>query len=395
MQDRGLATELVLGTLRWQPVLDAAIAEQSSQPLQKLDLEVLIALRMAAYQLRFLDRIPANAAVNESVELVKRARKRSAAPFANAVLRKLSQSHFRAGDSLAGKYAHPGWMVERWVAHYGQEAAEAICRYNQQVPATAVRLPSDPARRAHLELELEQAGVELAPGRIVRSARRVVGKDVRATEAFARGEVWIQDEASQLVAMIAGEGDRILDCCAAPGGKTAMLAERNPSAEIVALEIHEHRARVLRERVRASNVLVLAADVTSYADERSFDCVLADVPCSGTGTLARNPEIKWKLRPEDLPELQQRQTAILRAALDHLAPGGRLVYSTCSLEPEEGEQVVEHIVSEGIALGDMADELEALDGELVADSLVRGRFLRTLPGIHPCDGFFAAVFTRK
>ena len=354
--DRGLTHEIVMGVLRWQSSLDAAIAAQASQPLRKLDREVLAALRIGAYQLRFLDRVPANAAVNESVELVKRARKRSAVPFANAILRKLAKDPKAAtANTLADKFAHPEWIVSRWVSNFGAEAAAAICAYDQVIPETSIRLPFDPARRKAVEVELQRSGVSLAPGKLLHAARRVTGGDVRHTAAFARGEVWIQDEASQLVALLAGGGERILDCCAAPGGKTSVLAERNPSSKILALELYEQRAQLLRERVRAANVTVRTSDVTTFAGE-GFECVLADVPCSGTGTLARNPEIKWRLKPEDLLDLQARQIAILRAAIRQLVPGGRLVYSTCSLEPEEGEQVVEQ--ASGVEVLDIALRIE-------------------------------------
>ncbi|ABF43229.1 sun protein [Candidatus Koribacter versatilis Ellin345] len=392
--DRGLATELVMGTLRWQSTLDALVATQSSQPLRKLDIEVLIALRLAAYQLQFLDRIPANAAVNESVELVKRARKRSAVPFANAVLRKIS----KLPREIHGDLAHPAWLVARWRDNYGGDAAESISKYGQTTPETALRLPFDAEKRAKVEAELQENGVELAPGRLLNAARRLVSGDLSGTAAFQRGDVWIQDEASQLVALLTGHGDRILDCCAAPGGKTSVLAERNPSSKIVALELHEQRARLLRERVRASNVDVQTADATNFRAETAFDCVLADVPCSGTGTLARNPEIKWRLKPEDLADLQQRQIAILRAALSQLAPGGRLVYSTCSLEPEEGEAVVEASLTDEFELQPAAPELEQFAPAFAIpdpQTLVRGPYLRTIPGIHPCEGFFAAVITRR
>jgi 16S rRNA (cytosine967-C5)-methyltransferase len=174
-----------------------------------------------------------------------------------------------------------------------------------------------------------------------------------------------------------------------------VLAERNPSAKIVALELYEQRAKLLRERVRAANVAVQTSDVTTFTGD-PFDCVLADVPCSGTGTLARNPEIKWRLKPEDLLDLQGRQVAILKAAIQQLAPGGRLVYSTCSLEPEEGEQVVEQ-ASSGVNVLDITSELSNIRAEIAisdAKSLIRGPYLRTLPGVQPCDGFFAAVLTR-
>ena len=400
--DRALATEIVMGVLRWRSRLDETIAAASSRPTARLDMEVLIALRIAAYQMQFLTRVPAHAAINESVELVKRAQKRSAAPFANAVLRRISGAKVQtlpeavSGDPLqflARELAHPQWLVKRWIAAFGVDRAFAICRQDQRVPNTTIRL-GEP----EMEQELATEGIALAPGALLSSARMVTGGDVTRTRAFGEGRVFIQDEASQLVAAMIGPGLRMLDCCAAPGGKTAALAARNPQAEIVAVELHTHRAELLRKRVRAANVRVMNANVLDLPLLGSFDRVLADVPCSGTGTLARNPEIKWRLKPEDLEDLHARQVGILKAALKQLAPGGRAVYSTCSLEHEENEDVIEEVLRDSAAfhLCDCREELERLraEGELVLDhlnSLVSGKFLRTLPGVQPCDGFFAAV----
>jgi 16S rRNA (cytosine967-C5)-methyltransferase len=402
--DRGLTTEIVMGVLRWQSRLDHAIAANSSRSLVKLDPQVLIALRIAAYQLLFLTRVPARAAINESVELVKRARKTSAAPFANAVLRKLATVETaRPGEKLAtsvvdlaAEFAHPVWLVQRWVSHYGIAKAEGICRHDQQVPPTSIRLDNEAIAR-----ELQAEGVELAPGTLLTSARTVTGGDVTQTRAYREGRVFIQDEASQLVATLVGKGTRLLDCCAAPGSKTAAIASLNPSAEIVAVELHPHRADLLRKRVRAANVQVLTADALSLPIRKGFDRVLADVPCSGAGTLARNPEIKWRLKLEDLGELHIKQVGILHAALKHLAPGGRAIYSTCSLEPEENQAVVEEVLAgdSQFTLLDCRAEFERLrgEGELAAsdlDSLLEGSYLRTIPGVQPCDGFFAAVIGR-
>src|SRR5271157_704805 len=405
LADRALATELVMGVLRWRSRLDQMIAGASSRPLNRLDAEVLNALRLAVYQLQFLTRVPAFAAINESVELVKRAQKRSAAPFANAVLRRIADTKIEplpeaiAGDPiplLVREFAHPKWLVKRWVAEFGAERACAICKHDQRIPSTAIRLDS-----VEIEPELQSEGLELVSGALLATARMVVGGDATRTQAFREGRVFIQDEASQLIAALVGTGSRLLDCCAAPGGKTAALAARNPMAEITAAELHAHRADLLRKRVRAPNVEVINADALALPFQGGFDRVLADVPCSGTGTLARNPEIKWLLTPEDLRDLHARQVGILRAALQQLTPGGRAVYSTCSLEPEENTAVVEEVLSDaaGFELRDCREELERLreTGELVwndLDSLLNGKFLRTLPGVHPCDGFFAAVVER-
>jgi len=407
-QDHGLTMELVMGVLRWRSRLDAEIAEASSHPLSKLDLEILIALRLALFQFRWLDRIPKRAALHESVELVKRARKRSAAPFVNAVLRKLSAAAPQpdrspdSAESIASTLAHPLWLVERWIQLYGIAATAEICRHNQRIPPTTIRLRTPTA-----EAELNAEGINLEPGNLLDSARRVLSGDITNTKAFRNAEIVIQDEASQLVAILIGHAEgqvRILDCCAAPGGKTLAMADQNPTAEITAVEIHPHRARLLQNLVRGSKhkIATLIADTTNLPFTSSYDRVLADVPCSGTGTLSRNPEIKWRLKPEDLSDLQARQRAILRSALAHLSPGGRLVYSTCSLEKEENEDVIEEMLARdnSIQLLDCRSELDVLKktGDLVwpnPASLTRDPYLRTIPGIHPCDGFFAAILEKR
>jgi 16S rRNA (cytosine967-C5)-methyltransferase len=273
---------------------------------------------------------------------------------------------------------------------------QQICNYDQHAPANALRLID-----TDTEAELKSDGIDLAPGQLISSARRVRGGNVSGTRAFAEGRVAIQDEASQLVPLLVGKGSKILDCCAAPGGKTRVLAEKNPKAGIVALELHEHRARLLRRLVPALNVEVINSDVLTFKSVSGFDRVLADVPCSGTGTLAHNPEIKWRLKPEDLAALHARQLAILRAAMQQVAPRGRLVYSTCSLEPEENEDVVEKALSvdSSFRMFDCREQLERLRsyGELVwsgLESLISGRFVRTIPGVHPCDGFFVAILQK-
>jgi len=405
--DHGLTTELVMGVLRWRSLLDKQIAERSSQKIARLDLEVLIALRLAAYQLLFLNRVPERAAVHESVELVKRARKRSAVPFANAVLRKFAAvtrdrdhaatiANAKMSSELADYSAHPNWLVERWIQEFGFEAAKEVCAYDQRVPVTTISV-SDPA----IADELRRHKIQLSPGRLLASAYRVVSGDLASTRPFRDGQVVVQDEGSQLVSLLVGQGKNILDCCAAPGGKTRTLAERNPNASIVAMDLHPHRARLLRKLVVAPNVQVIAADVRHLPLNTLFDRVLADVPCSGTGTLARNPEIKWRLRLEDLADLQARQLAILQSAMQRVSSGGRLVYSTCSLEKEENSVVVEKAMSvdRSFRVLDCRAELERLraQGELRwehVDSLISGLYLRTIPGLHPCDGFFAAILEK-
>lgn len=440
--DHGLATELVMGVLRWRSLLDRRLAGLSSQKLERLDDEVLAALRLGAYQLQFLSRIPARAAIFESVELAKAARKVSAASFVNAVLRKLAASIGGSGSgvksdvavasvlvpsvgevfaeirnspdsiTLAERSAHPEWLTARWVERFGLDAACRICGHDQDHPTTAIHAYDE----GSLE-ELVKAGVELSPGRLLTKARVVLWGDVTHTRAFEQGRISIQDEGSQLIALLVGRGEKILDCCAAPGGKTALIAGRNAGSAVVAAELHPHRARLLRGLAREANIRVVAADARQLPFSGLFDRILVDVPCSGTGTLARNPEIKWRLTIEDLEDLQARQIAILKSALARLDAGGRLVYSTCSLEREENEAVVEVALAGAVefssaefsssgfsgsefSIVDCGEELERLRqaGELCVEdigSLLSGRYLRTIPGVHPCDGFFAAILEKK
>jgi 16S rRNA (cytosine967-C5)-methyltransferase len=294
---------------------------------------------------------------------------------------------------LAASLAHPQWLVERWIQEFGIEVARQICSYDQRVPETSLII-RDPA----VAEEFENHGIKLAPGRLLASSRRLVAGDLASVPGTLRDQIVIQDEGSQLVALLVGAGSHILDCCAAPGGKTRALATRNPSATVVAAELYPHRARLLQTLVTSPNVRIIVADARTLPTSACFDRVLVDVPCSGTGTLARNPEIKWRLKPEDLRDLRDIQLAILLSAMQQVAPGGRLVYSTCSLEPEENGGIVERALSadSSFRLLDCRERLRQLraEGELVwqdVDSLTHGRYLRTIPGMHPCDGFFAAI----
>ncbi len=414
--DRNLATTLVLGVLRWQIRLDEVLKDFLKRPGGKLDREVRIALRLGAFQLLFLDRIPAHAALDESVELAKQSGHRFASGMVNAVLRKmvagaprfdsLEQTH----AELAMAQAHPAWMVERWSNFYGLEAARAICRHGQAQPRLTMRVESPT-----IEAELTQAGIQLEPGALLAAARTVVSGDVAAAAAVRDGRARVQDEGSQLIAELAAcAGERlgqkaksILDACAAPGGKTLILTERNPEAQIVACESSPRRLAALRERMAAyaDRVECRLADAAALQEESVFDLVLADVPCSGTGTLGRNPEIRHRLRLEDLPRQAGRERAILSAALRAVRRGGCVVYSTCSLEPEENEQVVAAVLAENgnARQVSFAPVVEALLGKgiLEADGAERLQKCLTpegalclLPGAFPGDGFFVALIEK-
>ncbi len=429
LADRHLATTLVMGVVRWRILLDARVELLLTRPAAKLDPEIRIALRLAAFQILFLERIPVHAAINESVALAKIAGHRFAAGMVNAVLRKLVQQHESVaipglpatpGD-LAAAYAHPVWIVERWVARFGFDQAKLLCQHGQQQPEIALRIP-DADQAAEIERELETEGIQLAPGALLSSARRLVSGDLAGANVLREARIRIQDEGSQLIAELAGEGQRILDCCAAPGGKTLILAERNPHARIVACEASPARLAAMRERFSTTANQFLARGVETRlidattlfrlsraSDSTNFDLALVDAPCSGTGTLGRNPEIRHRLRPEDLALHHQRQCALLRAALD--VSDQRVLYSTCSLEPEENQEVVAEVLAENprwkkVSLLDRIESLRRqnrltpLGAEYLHRSLLPNGALQLMPAAVDenlrvsTDSFYLAIFER-
>ncbi|HEV8383784.1 MAG TPA: 16S rRNA (cytosine(967)-C(5))-methyltransferase RsmB [Candidatus Acidoferrales bacterium] len=412
-EDAALATELTLGVLRWQRLLDYVIERQTGKPVSALDLEVLLALRLGLYQLRFLSRVPASAAVNESVELVKAARKRSAASLVNAVLRKapredaarLVPENLASETRLGILHSHPDWLVARWLAQFGDSRTIALLQANNAAPRVACAV-HQPNERSAIEQEFRDAGMRVEPGAWLRDAFYVRGGSPAATEAFRRGAISMQDEASQMVAHLLDvrAGESVLDLCAAPGGKTAILARAaGDESLVVAADVHVHRLQALGAtlaRVHASFVRRIALDATAFLPfARSFAKILLDAPCSGTGTLARNPEIRWRLQPKDIAELRERQIALLKNALALLAPGGRLVYSTCSLEPEENNQVVEVALAKfpGCRSVSVAGALQPhlREGADAAALCGADGAFRTFPPEHGTDGFFAVAIERS
>jgi 16S rRNA (cytosine967-C5)-methyltransferase len=315
-RDAGLASEIVFGCLRYQAQLDHLISRFAAAPL---DTEVRIALRMGIYQFRHLDRVPPHAAVGESVELVKRGPRRSAAGLVNAVLRKVDREPI-AWPNRATEFSVPEWLLEKWDRQYGMETAEKIARSFLKPPETYIA----------------------STGRI-------------------------QDIGAQSIVPLLDlqRGQTFLDLCAAPGNKTAQALECG--AQAIACDIHWHRLNQLAG-LNCPRVMLDGTQPLPFATK--FDRILVDAPCSGTGTLGRNPEIKWRLEPPDLLDLHRKQVALVRNALDRLRPGGRLVYSTCSLEEEENQSVI-----------------EAFPGPW--------QLVERLPGINPGDGFFAASMTIK
>ncbi|MFN8222261.1 MAG: transcription antitermination factor NusB [Gaiellales bacterium] len=371
-RDRALATQLAYGTVQRVRTLDYAIERLGKRPVSKLDPPVRAALRLGAYQLGFMDGVPRYAAVNESVELVRRARVERAVPFTNAVLRRVGEGVRELLDALpdrtpaeaALRHSYPDWIAEVLWRDLGAAGAIA-CLKAQNEPAETV------VRRVRGDVAGEPTDVPCA----IR-VTRVDPDDVAA------GRVWPQSRASQIVGLAAagGPGDRILDLCAAPGGKATMLG-----GEVVAVEANEGRARDLERNVRqlrAGNVRVVHADGRALPPELTgFDRALVDAPCSGLGVLSARPDLRWRAEP--LPGLQHE---LLAAAIDRVRPGGTVVYSVCTLNREEGEEIVEAAAATGRVevdptLGDEWPRFRHPD---------RPELLLTLPHVHHTSGFFIA-----
>lgn len=372
-RDRALARRLAYGAIQRTRTLDHAIETLGRRPVRKLDPPVRAALRLGAYQLAFLDGVPRYAAVNESVELVRRARLERAVPFANAVLRRLAEGARALCEGLpegtareaALRHSYPDWIAETWWRDLGPAEATALLASQNEEPETAVRV---------LRGTIAGKADPVVPGAWV--------VDRVDDDALAEGRIWPQSRASQLVGHVVGSrpGERTLDLCAAPGGKATMLA-----GEVVAVEVDGARAEQLERNVRrlgAEQVRVVRADGRSLPrDLDGFDRALVDAPCSGLGVLAARPDLRWRAEP--LPELQRD---LLRAAIGRTRAGGTVVYSTCTINADECEAVVDAVVADGTADVDptLGDEWPLYRHRRRAD------FLQTLPHLHGTSGFFVA-----
>lgn len=402
-QDRALCHELVLGVLRRQLFLDKIVEHFAKRSVESLDVPVRIALRMGLYQLRFLSRVPASAAVNESVTLVHSAKLSSAAAFVNAVLRRAIREADYVPTSdhplekIAIETSHPVWLVERWVTSFGLEEAESFARANNELPPTAFRVVHSRASAEDVLKKLIDAGGSIERSTIAENAFRISGALHVLRDLSAAGQIYLQDESSQLVAQMLDvqPGERALDLCAAPGGKTTLIAERARDSALIArddaltagesaLIIASDRSPTRLSTVTATASLHQIQNITPILLDAgqqlpfaaaSFDRILVDAPCSGTGTLRRNPEIRWRLTNDDIQNFAAAQKQFLHNAIAVLKPGGRLVYSTCSVERDENEDVIDSFLQ------------THPDFHLL-------RTHRTWPHREGSDGFFMAVLER-
>ena len=422
-RDRALLVELAAGTLRWLGAIDHLIAHFARRPLARLDPEVRDILRLGIYQLLHLDRVPASAAVDDAVEMTRKAGKRSAAGFVNAVLRQVSRARAalplprRPGldangvptdrdaalDYLSTALSHPRWLVARWMDAHGFEAAERWAQFNNDAAPLTLRANTLRTSRVALEQALRAAGVECRPAAIAPDGLVVTEGNPLHTPLAEGGLFALQDEASQAVATLslAAPGERVLDTCASPGGKSvAIAAAVGTEGLVVAGDLRGRRIDLLRQtltRLGAGRAVPVQIDLNAPLPfAPMFDCVFVDAPCSGLGTIRRDPDIRWRRVSDDLVRLAGTQLRMLRHAAAAVRPGGRLVYATCSSEPEENEEVVAAFLRQDAGFTPLARQtvLDRLPGA-VRDLINEAGHFRSRPWLHGLEAFFGAVCVRR
>ena len=427
-RDRALVTDIVTGVQRWRGAIDHLIVTLARRPLAKLDAEIVEILRLSIYQLLHLTRVPAAAVVDDAVNLAGKAGKKSARPFVNAVLRSISRQRkalplptrpedpARDRDAtltyLSTTLSHPRWLVERWLDRYGFAATEQWLQFNNSAPPLTLRANGLRTTVDALEQALRAADVDCERGRWAPAALRIGERGQGETLERLHDQFVVQDEASQLVSLLAGAspGRRLLDTCASPGGKTTALATLQPR-QLVACDVRDRRIQLLRRTlVQAGAIgnapLAATTDPVSpvhpvdivQADLRQplpfrpvFDCVLVDAPCSGLGTLRRDPDIKWRREPGDLASLAAAPRTMLAHAAAVVAPGGHLVYATCSSEPEENEAIAADFAARSRFVRINAAVMHAGLAPALLDA---DGALHTTPPQHQLEAFYGVVFQR-
>ncbi|MDQ3220775.1 MAG: 16S rRNA (cytosine(967)-C(5))-methyltransferase RsmB [Acidobacteriota bacterium] len=401
--DRALCHQLTLGILRKQMYLDCVIGNFGKG--KKIDPAVRIALRIGLYQLLFLDRIPDYSAINDSVNLVQYAKKTSAKGFVNAILRRATRENISCEyaddiERISVEASHPRWLIEKWIGRFGVAETERLAHSNNEISEITFRFTarsSQKIREKFLNNWNEQKTVSVVKmSEFVEDCFIADDIDTELLDLVENGEIYFQDEASQMVAVSIDirSGDKFLDVCAAPGSKTTLIAGREmmKTETVVAGDLHWPRASFLRDNCRNQGVgfvHVLQYDAESelpFANE-SFDVVLLDAPCSGTGTIRHNPEIRYSLKPSDLAGLSQKQLTLLQNASKAVKQGGRLIYSTCSLETEENEQICEKFIADNPRFSMIKPRVP--ERFMNADG-----FAQTLPHRDNMDGFFIAAFEK-
>ncbi|WP_340701409.1 16S rRNA (cytosine(967)-C(5))-methyltransferase RsmB [Brevibacillus borstelensis] len=407
--DAGLVTELVYGTIQRRLTLDAALDRFIRG--KKVQTWVKNLLRLSLYQIRFLDRIPDRAVVHEAVEIAKRRGHQGIASMVNGVLRNALRSpdlwdKLGSGDDVARlsiEQSHPEWLVRRWAGQYGIEETRRILESNNRPPRTSIRVNTLKSTRDELLGKLREQFSAVEPSAVSPDGLVMEGGHAAGTEWFRQGFFTVQDESSMLVApaLAAEPGMRVLDACAAPGGKTTHIAALMQNrGEIIASDVHPHKRDLIAQNAKRLGITIIEPIVSDalHLGEKSlgtFDRILLDAPCTGFGVIRRKPDLKWNKTPDDVKAIAELQYKLLESVAELLAPGGLLVYSTCTIEPEENQLVVQRFVKNHPAFEldrTLADDLPAS----VRDKIdTTEGFVQVLPHHFESDGFFIARLKRK
>ena len=404
--DNDLLTEIVYGVLRWQSLLDHIIEFHARRPTSSIDRPLLIALRIGLYHLRYLSRVPERAAVDESVKLAHAFGAKGGSKLVNAALRSLCRERNKpqlprkeddALRYLTITLSHPQWLAQRYLSRFGLDRAEALCLRNNRRPPTDLRV-EPPLDLETAQLALRQEDISASRFSIAPRGLRVTSGKATASKLYSNGAVVIQEAGSQLIPYLLGAepGGRTLDACAAPGGKATEIAPWVKPGLLFAVDGRTARLRLLTSlagRLCSSNVLGIVADSRFLPFHNSFERILLDAPCSSLGTLARNPDIKWRLQEKDLQSHATMQGQLLNSCAAQLSSGGRLVYATCSTEPEENEEVIEKFLSSHTDF--TAAKPPATFPTAARHLIGSDHALRTEPGRDDVDAYYATVLTKK
>lgn len=410
-EDTGLATELVYGTISRMITLDYVLGDFVSKGIAKLQPWVRNLLRLSLYQIMYLDRVPSHAAVNEAVNIAKKRGHQGISGMVNGVLR----SVLRAGDlpvlkkniSTAERisilHSHPLWMVERWIAEYGMETAEAMCAANNEPPAVSVRVNTTMISRDSLLAQMQESGLNAAASKV--SPYGIVvkgGGNLALSSWYKDGYLSVQDESSMLVAeaVAPDPGMRVLDCCAAPGGKSAHMGElMKDEGDIYANDLHAHKAKLISDQAARLGLDCIttgsgdALELAAALQPESFDRILLDAPCSGLGVIRRKPDLKWRKQPEDVASVAGLQGELLQSVSGLLKPGGVLVYSTCTTEQAENSHIVAGFLERNPNFASVSFDSPVWE-RLGDTALAAGEGIQLLPQHFGSDGFYIARLRR-
>lgn len=417
--DRAFIQELVFGTLRWRGRIDAILAAAAKFPQKKIETRLQNLLRLGAYQILFMDRVPDSAAVDESVRLAKAVfQNQKISGFANAILRSLarkppsenfSDSAATPAEYTAQALSHPLWLVERWIKEFGPETTRRICEADNTKPPFTIRVNTMKGSREELQQELRASGIESSPtpfspdGLVLKK-----GISLAEEKLFQGGWYFVQDEASQIIPLLMDlhPGETVLDACAAPGGKSTHMAQiMKDQGEILSLDIRKSRVDLIREnslRLALSIIKGMEADASRplpFPEKLQFDKILLDAPCTGLGILHRNPETKWRRKPEDIFRMQRLQASLIENVSSRLKDGGILVYSTCTMAREENDDIIRSFLR--VHRDFRLEDLRTVVDRVLHPLMDKGGFFRTYPDWivnkedYRLDGFFAARLRRR